>query len=210
MKQSIHATGFFAPMALLGVILFAYAIGVLMAPYAPMIGSRLAEITCFQLAYTGERVDGVLAGFSVAERAGIVGLMIPGDMVFAFGYGFLLTGLLGLLTLRLPPAWQSTGRVLLWTPLLASVLDCLEDLGLHQMAAAPLGSDHGLVPLLTGIAATLKYLNLSVLAPAYGIGGSVKGITHDRRVGAWVIYALVILVSLAFMAKPLMEVPACF
>lgn len=136
--------------------------------------------------------------------------MFPGDVVFAWGYGFLLTGLLGLLTLRLPSRWQSLGKVLMWTPLLASAFDCLEDLALYRLALAPVGSDLGFVPLLGGTAATLKYLNLSVIAPAYGIAGSSKGLTHDRGPGALVIYALVVVNAVAFVAKPLTEIAACF
>ena len=77
-------------------------------------------------------------------------IRIQRDVVFAWGYGFLLTGLLGLLTLRLPAAWQRVGKVLMWAPLLASAFDCLEDLALYQLAMAPAGSDFGLVPLLAG------------------------------------------------------------
>ena len=197
-------------MTLLGVALFGYAIGVLMGPFVPVLGERLAELTCLQLAFTSGRAAEVLSSFSLEQRTAIARLLIPGDLVFAWGYGFLLTGLLGLLTLRLPSSWQRLGKVLMWTPLLASAFDCLEDLFLHQLAVAPAGSDLGVVPMLAGIAATLKYLNLSVLAPAYGIAGSIRGVTHDRRVGALVIYVLVVVNAVAFVAKPLREIPACF
>jgi len=197
-------------MTLLGVAIFAYATGVLMSPVVPVLGERLAELTCLQLAFTGARAAEVLGSFSPEQRAAIAQLMFPGDVVFAWGYGFLLTGLLGLLSLRLPPNWQGLGRVLMWTPLLASMFDSLEDWSLYQLAVAPAGSDLGVVPLLGGIAATLKYLNLSVIAPAYGIAGSIRGVAHDRRLGALVIYALVVVNAVAFVAKPLTEIPACF
>jgi hypothetical protein len=35
-------------------------------------------------------------------------------------------------------------------------------------------------------------------------------VTHDRRVGALVIYVLVVVNAVAFVAKPLQEIPACF
>jgi hypothetical protein len=98
----------------------------------------------------------------------------------------------------------------MWTPLLASAFDCFEDLFLYRLAVAPADSDLGVVPLLGGIAATLKYLNLSVISPAYGIAGSIQGLTCDRRPGALVIYALVVVNAVAFVAKPLTEIPACF
>jgi hypothetical protein len=210
MNQPIKQAWLFTGMTLLGVVIFGYATGVLMGPSIPVLGDQLPRITCLQVAFTGARAADVLGAFSPAQRTAIAQLMYPGDVVFAWGYGFLLTGLLGLLTLRLPSPWQRLGRVLMWTPLLASVFDCLEDLALYRLALAPLGSDLGLVPLLGGIAAALKYLNLSVIAPAYGIAASIKGLSHDRRPGALVIYTLVVVNAVAFVAKPLTEIPACF
>ena len=197
-------------MSLLGAAIFGYATGVLMGPFVPVLGEQLPHITCLQLAFTGARATEVLGSFSPEQRTAIAQLMFPGDAVFAWGYGFLLTGLLGLLTLRLPSNWQRLGKVLMWAPLLASAFDCLEDLSLYQLAVAPAGSDLGVVPLLAGLAAALKYLNLSALAPAYGIAGSIKGMTHDRRPGALLIYGLVVVNAVAFVAKPLQEIPACF
>lgn len=197
-------------MTLAGVGIFGFATGVLMAPFASVLGDRLPELTCLQVAFTGARFADVFGSFTPEQQAAIAQLLIPGDVVFAWGYGLLLTGLLGLLTLRLPGGWQRAGRVLMWTPLVASALDCIEDLFLHALAVAPAGSDPGLLPLLAGIAATLKYLNLSVLAPAYGIAGSIKGMTHDRRAGGLVIYLLVVVNALAFVARPLQQIPACF
>jgi hypothetical protein len=193
----------FTVMTLVGVGVFGYATGVLMAPVAPVLGDRLPELTCLQVAFTGARFTEVFGSFAPEQQVAIAQLLVPGDVVFAWGYGFLLTGLLGLLTLRLPASWQRAGRVLIWTPLLASALDCLEDLCLHALAVAPAGSDPGFLPLLAGIAATLKYLNLSVLAPAYGIAGSIRGLTHDRSAGALVIYLLVVVNAVAFVARPL-------
>jgi hypothetical protein len=210
MDQSAKQAWLFTGMTLLGVAIFGYATGVLMGPFVPVLGEQLPHITCLQLAFTGARATEVLGSFTPEQRTAIAHLMFPGDAVFAWGYGFLLTGLLGLLTLRLPSNWQRLGKVLTWAPLQASAFDCFEDLFLYQLAVAPAGSDLGAVPLLGGLAATLKYLNLSALAPAYGIAGSIKGMTHDRRPGALVIYALVVVNAVAFVAKPLQEIPACF
>ncbi len=197
-------------MTLLGVAVFGYATGVLMGPGAAVLGDRLPELTCLQVAFTGERIDAVLRAFSPEERAAIASLLRPGDMVFAWGYGFLLTGLLGLLTLRLPANWQRVGRWLMWAPLGASLFDFSEDYFLYQLVTAPAGADPGLAPLLAGLSATVKYLLLSGVAPVYGIAGSIKGVTVDRRIGAWVIYALVVVNAVAFLARPLQQVPPCF
>ena len=203
-------TWLYIGMTLLGMALFGYATGVLMAADAAIIGPRLPELTCLQLAFTPERAATVLGVFNEVERAAIGRLLIPGDLVFAFGYGFLLTGLLGLLTLRLPADWQRYGRVLMWTPLVASVLDCIEDAFLYQIVVAPAGAEPALAPLLAGIAAVLKYLNLSVLAPAYGIAGSLRGLGFDRRPAALLVYLLVVVNAAAFVARPLQQIPPCF
>lgn len=200
----------FAAMALLGVAVFGFATGVLMAPWAPLLGDRLAELTCLQVAFTAPRAAAVLGAFDEAQRAAISRLLVPGDVVFAFGYGLLFSGLLGLLTLRLPAAWQRVGAWLTWAPLVASVLDCFEDAFLHSITLAADVAATGALPLWAGIAATLKYALLSGVAPAYGIAGSLKGLGVDRRVGALLTYALVILVALSMAARPAQQIPACF
>lgn len=202
---------FFIALTVAGVAIFGFATGRLMAADAALLGDRLAELTCLQLAFTPERAAEVLAVFSAEQRAAIARLLVPADMVFAWGYGLQFTGLLGLLTLRLPAAWKRAGAWLIWAPLGASALDCLEDVLLHQLAVAPdpaaLG---GAIPLLASLAASFKYLLLSVVAPAYGLAGSARGLTTDRRPGALLIYALVVLSAVSFVARPLQQIPACF
>jgi hypothetical protein len=181
-----------------------------MGPWAPVLGDRLEELTCLQLAFTPARAAAVLASFSTEQREAIGHLLVPGDLVFAFGYGFLLTGLLGLLTLRLPATWQRAGSLMMWAPLAASVLDCAEDWFLYQVNGAAVVTDTGLAPLLGGVAASLKYLLLSGVTPAFGLAGSVRSFATDRRPGALVLYALVILTGLSMVARPLQQVPNCF
>lgn len=200
----------FTVMAVLGLTIFGYATGVLMQPYVPVLGERMPELTCLQVSFTAGRMGALLASFSAEQRIAIASLMIPGDVTFAWGYGLLLTGLLGLLTLRLPPAWQRVGRILMWAPLAASGLDCLEDLALHHLVSVhPAPGPPGLV-LFASLCATLKYLFLSGVAPLYGIAGSFKGITVDRRPVALLIYVLVVVNALAFLARPLQQIPPCF
>lgn len=201
---------FFTALALAGVAIFGFATGGLMARDAALLGDRLAELTCLQLAFTAERAAGILGSFTPEQRAAIARLLMPADMVFAWGYGLLFTGLLGLMTLRLPAAWQRAGTWLIWAPLGASALDCVEDAFLYQLAVAADPSAAGVVPLLAGLSATFKYLLLSVVAPAYGIAGTAKGLATDRRPGALLVYALVVLAAVSFAARPLQQVPACF
>lgn len=210
LSDSARTRRFFLAMAAFGAALFGVATGVLMAPWAPVLGDRLAALTCLQLAFTPDRADAVLAAFSAGEREAIAHLLVPGDLVFAFGYGFLLSGLLGLLVLRLPADWQRTGAVLMWAPLVAAALDCIEDGFLYQVNAAATAADTGLAPLLAGVAATLKYLCLSGVTPALALAGSAKGLTVDRRPASLVVYGMVTLLGLSMLARPLQQVPACF
>ena len=200
----------FGLMALAGFLLFGLATGIIMAPHAAVIGDRLSDMTCLQVAFTTPRMMAVLGSFSAEERAAIAQLLVPGDMIFALAYGLLLSGLLGLLTLRLPPAWQRWGFVLMWAPLAATGLDWLENLALVHLASIFPARGPGWLPLAAGLLATLKYLCLSIAAPAYGIAGSIKGFTIDRRTGALLLYAFVILNAIAFFLRPAQQIPACF
>jgi hypothetical protein len=200
----------YGALALLGFAIFGYATGVLMAPAAAVIGDRVGELTCLQLAFTPQRALAVLDTFPPEQRAVIPDLLVPGDIVFAWGYGFLLTGLLGLVTLRLPASWQRVGFIITFTPLLASALDVTEDIFLYQITTAEAGAAIGGAALAAGIAASVKYLFLSGVAPAYGIAGSLKGFTVDRRPGAIALYLFTIANCIAFIARPLAQIPGCF
>jgi hypothetical protein len=209
-RDNARAAWIFGLMALAGFLLFGLATGVVMAPHAAVIGDRLGEMTCLQVAFTTPRMMAVLGSFSPDERAAIASLLVPGDMIFAWAYGLLLAGLLGLLTLRLPPDWQRWGWILMWAPLVASGLDSLENLALYHLASIFPARGPGWLPLAAGLLASLKYLCLSIAAPAYGIAGSAKAITIDRRPGALLIYALVVLNAIAFFLRPAQQIPACF
>jgi hypothetical protein len=210
MTQGRREAWMFVAMALAGMAIFGVATGVLMAPGAELLGDRLPELTCLQVAFTAERLEQVLARFSATERQAIAVLLKPGDMVFAWGYGLLFSGLLGLLTRCLPAAWQRAGGWLMWAPLGASALDCIEDLCLHAVVTVPAGADPGLLPLVAGLAASAKYLLLSVVAPLYGLAGSVAGLRADRSPVALLVYALVAMNAVAFAARPLQQIPPCF
>jgi hypothetical protein len=204
----------FSLVALAGIGIFAFAVGVLMLPYSSIVGERISELTCLQLAFTSERATAVILSFSPEAQAAIAKLLVPGDLMFAWFYGFLLAGLLALLARRLEGAWFRAGAVAMWFPLLASVLDDVEDLLLHNMVTTILADPAASVPasaaLLAGLAASFKYLFLSVLTPAFAVAGSVQGLKTDRSFGALITYLLVCLVALSMVPKLFNEAPACF
>ena len=163
----------FSLIALAGLGVFVLAVGVVMQPAAQAVGQeRLSELVCLQLAFTPDRAQAVVLGFEAPAREGITSLLVPGDMLLAWGYGLVLFGLLGLVLVRLPADWQSAGSIWIWAPLAASVLDCLENIFLYAIVAPLVDNPDAVVsPVLTAVGssvATLKWVALAVITPAFG------------------------------------------
>ncbi len=203
-----------AAMAIAGVGVFAFAIGVLMLPHSSTLGDRLPELTCLQVAFTPTRASDIVASFTVEQQSAIANLLIPGDVTFAWGYGLVLAGLVGLLARRVDGQWQRAGAIVMWLPLVASLLDVTEDLFLYRIVAMliddPAAPVAPALPLLAGIAATLKYFALAVVTPAYSIAGILRGLVVDRRAGALLVYFLLLLACLSMVTRPLQQIPGCF
>lgn len=197
-----------------GLAVFGFAIGVLMTPPTEIVGmDRLGELTCLQMAGTPERALVVLSAFDADQYRALQQLLIPGDVIFAWGYGLVFAGVLGLLTTRMTGRWLTIGSVVMWAPLCASLFDVLEDIGLHSTVTAMLTSDVQLsstIVLFTTVSASIKYLLLAGIGPVYGFAGVAKAATTDRRLRSIGLYLLVILVALSMAQKPLAEIPACF
>ncbi len=204
----------FSVMAIAGVALFAFAVAVVMAEPSQIIGERPPAMTCLQIAFTPSRITAIILSFPAGIRQAIADMLVPGDMVLAWGYGFLLAGLTGLLAMRLPGQWFRVGAIVMWAPLLASTLDCIEDVFLQtailRIVADPAAEIPLLVPLLAGFAATIKYLCIAVVTPVYAFAGIIQGLKHDRSVGAIILYVLVVIVMLSFVLQPLQQIPPCF
>lgn len=201
-------------MALAGVGVFAFSIGALMIPHSEALGDRLPELTCLQVAFTPERAASIVTSFSAEQRQAIANLLVPGDVVFAWSYGLLLAGLVGLLARRLDGGWVRVGAVVMWLPIAASVLDVIEDLFLFETVGLLIENPAAIVPdrlpLFAGIAATLKYLVLAVVTPAYSVAGILHGLRVDRRAGALLVYFLLLVACLSMIARPAQQIPACF
>jgi hypothetical protein len=205
----------FSLLSLSGVIVFALAVGVVMQPAAQVVGQeRLSELVCLQLAFTPERAQTVLFAFSAESRAAIAQLLIPGDAMLAWGYGLLLAGLTGLLAMRLPGKWLRVGAIAMWIPLLASTLDCIENVFLYAIVMGVVESPElqpvAMLTAIGGTVSTLKWIALSVLTPAFGFAGIAKGFTVDRSFGAITVYVLLFVTLLSMVAKPIQDIPACF
>ncbi len=210
-----NASRLFGLIALTGVGVFTYAVGVLMQPAAQLVGQeRISELVCLQLAFTPERATSLVLSFSEEARVGLAQLLIPGDFTMAWGYGLLLAGLTGLLAMRLPGKWMRAGAIFMWAPLLASVLDCIENLFLHaivsQLVEDPTATVPAILPAMAGVVSTLKWVALCVVTPLYGFAGIYKGITVDRRATSWIVYVLLFLSLSSIVMKPIQDIPACF
>jgi len=205
----------FSLIAVLGVIVFGLAVGVLMQPPVQIVGQeRTSELVCLQLAFTPERAGAVVLAFPQEARVAINQLLVPGDIALAWGYGLLLAGLTGLLAMRLPGKWFTVGAVIMWVPLLASTLDCIENAFLYSIVGMLANDPGAAVPatltVLAGIVSTLKWIALSVVTPAYGLAGIVKGLQVDRSWSALIIYALLFMTLLSMVVKPIQDIPPCF
>jgi len=205
----------FSLLACVGLLIFVLAVGVLMQPAVQLVGmERTAELVCLQLAFTPERAAGVVLSFPESARIGIAQLLVPGDLALAWGYGLLLTGLMALLVMRLPQPWLSIGAIAMWAPLMATVLDCIENAFLYAIVTGLLAAPNVLpaaaLTVSAGVISTLKWLALCIVSPAFGFAGIAKGFTIDRSWPALIIYFLLFLVLLSMVLKPIQDIPACF
>lgn len=210
-----RASLIFSLLAVAGVLVFALAVGVLMQPAVKLVGmERTAELVCLQLAFTPDRAAAVVLGFPEAARTGIAQLLVPGDLALAWGYGLLLTGLMGLMVMRLPDAWQRVGAVAIWAPLLATALDCIENAFLYAivtgLVTAPDVLPAASLTVSAGVISSLKWFALSIVTPAFGFAGIAKGFAVDRRWSALLVYFLLFAVLLSMVLKPIQDIPACF
>lgn len=204
----------FAAASVAGVAVFAFSIGRLMLPHSAPLGERLAEMTCLQLAFTSQRATELVLSFPPEARVAMSKLLIPGDITFAWSYGLILFGLVGLLALRLQGDWRRVGVYAMWFPLAASLLDSIEDLLLFGIVSSliddPATGVSAIAPLAASTAATIKYVFLCVLTPIYAVGGVIQGLRTDRSIGAFVVYGLLMYAIVSIVIRPLQQVPACF
>jgi len=203
----------FTLMSLVGFLLFGTAVGVLMTPSSEVLGERLGELVCLQVAFTPERALSIVSSFSANEQEAIQNVLIPSDLALAWGYGLFLAGLIGLLTRRLEGQWFRAGAIIIWAPIAASVLDCIEDLFLFDIVSivllAPEMQIPWFVPLIAGIAATLKYTALVIITPVFAVAGCVKAFQSNHSIGDLFLYAFLLINVVMFVARPVPQIIGC-
>jgi len=78
------------------------------------------------------------------------------DFLYILGYGSLIAGLILLISRKLSGKIQLIGLYLTFTPFLAGLFDCIENILLLTMLNNPSGFSPG-IPLIAGIMATIKF-----------------------------------------------------
>lgn len=183
----------------LGLVLFATALSTLMLPYSRIVEERSAQdLTCLQIPFTQARAASIVESYDAEANAAARTLHFPGDTLFPIGYALLYSGLIGLVARRQPEAWLRFGLWAMLFPVVAMVFDWTENFFIVQMLT--IGADQGSaaipawMPLVGGIAGSLKYLSLSVLTPAYGLAAIGRSFITRRpplTAGAVVTYVIV-------------------
>ena len=179
--------------ALLGLVMFAFALSTLMLPYSRVIEERSPQdLTCLQIPFTQARATAIVESYDAEARAAVRALHFPGDTIFPVGYALLYSGLLGLIARRQTGAWRRVGLLAMLLPFGAMVFDWTENVFIVQMVNVE-GAIPAWMPLLGSIAGSLKYLALSVLTPLYGLGAILRAVVArptPLTVGALVTYAV--------------------
>lgn len=171
--------------AVLGLLIFVLALTLLMLPYSRQIDeSGGADLTCLQIPFTENKAQEIVASYGPEARAAARQLHLPGDLIFPVSYGLLYASLLALIVRKQEGSLLRLGMIAILFPLIAMIFDWLENLFILRMLvvyADPIRSAP-LLPLIGGIAGSIKYLFLSILTPLYGLAGIVALIVH-RRIG---------------------------
>ena len=202
-------------IALSGLGLFVLAVAALMAPYANIVGNEnLSQLVCLQLGFTPERSAGLVLGFPLNAQQAIRGLLVPGDMTLAWGYGLVLAGLGGLVALRLPSERRVLAGLLIILPLGASLFDSIENVFLFaivgELLAQPELALNPALPFLAGVAATVKWSLLAVATPVAGLWALGLAFVADRKPVSLLVYVLFFIVLLSMVIKPIQDIPSCF
>jgi hypothetical protein len=172
-------------MVFAGLLLFALSLSTLMLPYSRIIEENDGkDLTCLHVPFTRARAAAIIDSYNADARAAARALHLPGDMLFPLGYALLYSGLLGLIARRQEGWWRRAGKVAIFFPVAAMVLDWTENFFILRMLAVAGAEGSAAIPawmpLFGGIAGALKYLLLAGLTPLYGLGAIVHSLVTRR------------------------------
>jgi hypothetical protein len=209
---SERSRAWFFAASILGLVLFGLALSTMMLPYSRIIEERSSQdLTCLHVPFTQARAAAIIDDYDSAARAAARSLHFPGDTLFPLGYALMYGGLIGLIVNRQEGVWLRVGAVVIFFPFVAMVFDWIENLFILRMLAIATSQSTsaipGWLPLFGGIAGSIKYVVLSVLAPLYGIAAIVRSfavrqtavklglVVLDLVAAAWLVFNVYRLVS---------------
>ncbi len=123
----------------------------------------------FEFAWTTSRISEIFAAWGSAGMT-LHANGIYWDFLYIIGYGALIAGLILLISRKLSGKIQLIGLYMTFTPFLAGIFDCIENILLLTMLNNP-SSFSPSIPLIAGIMATIKFSILLI-----GIGFFLLGV----------------------------------
>jgi len=123
----------------------------------------------FEFAWTTSQITVIFSAWGI-DGMTLHAIGIYWDFLYIIGYGSLIAGLILLISRKLSGKIQLIGLYLTFTPFLAGVFDCIENILLLTMLNNPSGFSSG-IPLIAGIMATIKFSILLI-----GIGFFLLGV----------------------------------
>ncbi len=145
-----------------------------MVPYSNVIEENNGkDLTCLQIHFTKSRAALIIGSFNEEARVAARSLHLPGDLLFPIGYALLYAGLIGLIIRKQEGWWLRVGLVVIFFPFVAMVFDWIENFFILRMLAIATEQFSANIPtwmpVVGGLAGTLKYLFLSLLTPIFGM-----------------------------------------
>jgi hypothetical protein len=174
-----------AVTAAAGLVLFALALTALMLPYSRAIEeSGGKDLTCLHVPFTRARAAAIIDSYDDEARAAARALHFPGDTLFPVGYALLYGGLIGLVARQQEGRWLRVGAAVMLFPAAAMIFDWIENLFIVRMLTVSAGQSSavipGWMPLLGGLAGSIKYILLAIITPLYGIAAIARSPLHAR------------------------------
>jgi len=109
----------------------------------------------FEFAWTASRISEIFAAWG-SDGMNLHANGIYWDFVYIIGYGSLIAGLIFIISRKLSGKIQCIGFYMSFTPFLAGIFDCIENILLLTMLNNPSGFST-VIPLIAGIMATMKF-----------------------------------------------------
>ena len=200
--KSPRSDRWFIAMAVAGLLIFSLSLSLLMVPYSTVIEENEGgDLTCLHIPFTKSRAAAILNSYNAEALEAAQSLHFPGDLIFPIGYALLYAGLIGLLLRGQQGWWLRAGLVVLALPFVAMLFDWIENLFILRMLAITAEEGAAAIParlpLIGGIAGSIKYVALSLVTPLFGIALITRStLTRQPPLTKWRIVTFLVALSL--------------